>query len=139
MYAHGSLYLTIAPPTNEINNKQQPMTYPDNVTVYHKLTHDPESPHSSQYAFHLQAVILSESRQRPAARVHEDLVTYDYKKGKKTALPPFMLEQFKTTWALQEKAKKFWQKRIVDIESRVRNLEVESWDRADAVEDMGTA
>lgn len=115
------------------------MTYPDNVTVYHKLTHDPESPHSSQYAFHLQAVILSESRQRPAARVHEDLVTYDYKRGKKTALPPFMLEQFKATWALQEQAKKFWQQRIADIENRVRTLEVESWDRPDAVEDMGTA
>ena len=117
----------------------QPMTYPDTVTVYHKLAHDPGSPHSAQHGFFLQAIILSESRQRPAARIYEDIVTYDYKLGKKTALPPFLMEQFKSTWALQEQAKKFWRERILDIEDRVRTLEVESWDRADAVEDTGSA
>ncbi|PLB55269.1 hypothetical protein P170DRAFT_345488 [Aspergillus steynii IBT 23096] len=116
-----------------------PMTYPDQVTVYHKLAHDPESPHSAQHAFFLQAIILSESRQRPAARIHEDIVTYDYKLGKKTALPPFLMEQFKSTWELQEQAKKFWRERILEIEDRVRTLEVESWDREDAVEDTGSA
>ncbi|KAH8427966.1 thioesterase family protein [Aspergillus melleus] len=115
-----------------------PMTYPDKVTVYHKLAHDPDSPHSSQHAFFLQAIILSESRQRPAARVHEDLVTYDYKLGRKTALPPFLMEQFKSTWELQEQAKKAWRERILEIEDRVRTLEVESWDREDAVEDTGS-
>ncbi|KAE8148302.1 thioesterase-like superfamily-domain-containing protein [Aspergillus avenaceus] len=116
-----------------------PMTYPDKVTVYHRLVQDPTSPHSHKDAFHLQAIIISESRQRPAARVHEDIVTYDYRLGKKTAMPPFMLEQFKNTWDLQERAKEFWQQRILDIESRVRTLEVESWDRDDAVEDTGSA
>ncbi|RDW94192.1 thioesterase family protein [Aspergillus mulundensis] len=116
-----------------------PMQYPDKVTVYHKLIHDPSSSQSSQFAFHLQAMILSESRQRPAARVHEDLVTYDYKLGKKAAIPPFLMDQLKDTWKRQEQAKKEWQQRILDIEARVRKLEVESWDREDAVEDMGSA
>ncbi|BCS27225.1 thioesterase family protein [Aspergillus puulaauensis] len=116
-----------------------PMQYPDKVTVYHKLAHDPESSQSSQFAFHLQVMIVSEARQRPAARVHEDLVTYDYKIGKKAALPPFLMEQFKDTWKLQEEAKKHWRQRILDIEARVRKLEVDSWDRADAVEDTGSA
>ncbi|GFF27576.1 conserved hypothetical protein [Aspergillus udagawae] len=115
-----------------------PMTYPDKVTVYHKLVHDP-SAQQSQYAFDLQAMILSEARQRPAARVHEDIVVYDYKQNKKTTLPPFVEAQFQTMWELQERARKHWQQQILDIETQVRQLEVESWDREDAVEDMGSA
>ncbi|KAI9376000.1 Thioesterase/thiol ester dehydrase-isomerase [Aspergillus egyptiacus] len=116
-----------------------PMQYPDKVTVYHKLVQDPSSPQFSQFAFHLQVMILSEAKQRPAARCHEDLVTYDYKEGKKAAIPPFLLEQLKSTWKLQEEAKKFWKQRILDIEARVRRLETESWDRPNAVEDTGSA
>ncbi|KAK9579644.1 hypothetical protein V6Z96_005405 [Aspergillus fumigatus] len=115
-----------------------PMTYPDKVTVYHKLVHDP-SAQQSQYAFDLQAIILSEARQRPAARVHEDIVVYDYKQNKKTTLPPFVEAQFQIIWDLQERARKHWQQQILDIETQVRKLEVESWDREDAVEDMGSA
>jgi hypothetical protein len=114
------------------------MTYPDKVTVYHKLVHDP-STQPSKYAFYLQAMILSEAHQRPAARVHEDIVVYDYKQNKKTNLPPFMEEQFHTMWELQERAREHWQQQILDIETRVRKLEVESWDREGAVEDMGSA
>ncbi|PYI12374.1 hypothetical protein BO78DRAFT_301112 [Aspergillus sclerotiicarbonarius CBS 121057] len=116
-----------------------PMTYPDKVTVYHKLVHDPSSPKAPHHGFHLQAVIISEAHQRPAARVYEDNTMYDYKANKKTELPPFVFEQLKTTWKLQEQAKKFWQQRILDIETRVRTLETESWDREDAVEDTGSA
>lgn len=85
-------------------------------------------------------MILSEARQRPAARCHEDIVTYDYKRNQKTPeLPPFVFEQFKIIWDLQEKAKSEWQQKILEIENRVRTLEVESWDREDAVEDTGSA
>lgn len=115
------------------------MQYPDKVTVYHKLVHDPSSTQSSQFAFHLQAMILSEAKQRPAARVHEDLVTYDYKLGRKAAIPPFLMKQLMDTWKLQEQAKEHWRQRILDIEARVRRLETESWDREDAVEDTGSA
>ncbi|KAJ5172079.1 hypothetical protein N7492_004672 [Penicillium capsulatum] len=116
-----------------------PMKSPDKITVYQKLVHDPSSS-LSQSAFQLQVMILSEAKQRPAARCHEDIVIYDYKKNQKTpALPPFVYEQFKAIWELQEKAKKDWQQRILDIESRVRTLEVESWDRPDAVENTGSS
>ncbi|GAT27020.1 similar to An01g08300 [Aspergillus luchuensis] len=118
---------------------EMPMTYPDKVTVYHKLVHDPTSPDAPRHGFYLHAMIVSEARQRPAARVSEDLVIYDYKAIKKAELPPFVMEQFKSTWDLQEKAKRYWQERILDIETRVRTLETESWDREDAVEDTGSA
>lgn len=85
-------------------------------------------------------MIVSEAHQRPAARCYEDIVTYDYKLGRKTqALPPFMIDQFKAIWELQEKAKGTWQQRIIEIESQVRTLELESWDREGAVEDLGSA
>lgn len=116
------------------------MTSPDKITVYQKLVHDPSSSLSSQSAFQLQVMILSEARQRPAARCYEDIVTYDYRKNRKTPeLPPFILKQFQVMWELQEQAKKEWQQRILEIENRIRVLEVESWDRADAVEDTGSA
>ncbi|KAJ5777840.1 hypothetical protein N7520_001086 [Penicillium odoratum] len=115
-----------------------PMKSPDKITVYQKLILDTASP-SPQSAFQLQVMILSEARQRPAARCYEENVIYDYQKNKKTQLPPFMFKQFKTIWELQEKAKLEWQQRILDIESRIRTLEIESWDRADAVEDTGSA
>ncbi|KAL1849265.1 hypothetical protein Plec18167_008113 [Paecilomyces lecythidis] len=117
-----------------------PMKWPDKITVYQKLVRDPSSLPADHAAFELQVMILSEAKQRPAARVHEDNVTYDYRANRKTSsLPPFMMEQFKRMWALQEEAKRNWQQRILDIEGRVRALELDSWDRADAVEDMGSA
>lgn len=117
-----------------------PMKFPDKISVYHKLVQDPSSSLSSQSAFYLQVMIMSESRQRPAARCHEDIVTYDYQRNQKTPeLPPFILNQFKHIWELQEEAKKNCQQQILDIESKVRTLELESWDREDAVEDTGSA
>jgi hypothetical protein len=116
------------------------MTSPDKITVYQKLVPDPNGHLSSQSAFQLQVMIISEARQRPSARCYEDIVLYDYKKNRKTVkLPSFVMDQFQAMWELQETEAKKWQQRIEDIENRVRTLEVESWDRADAVEDNGSA
>ncbi|KAJ5769915.1 uncharacterized protein N7511_001966 [Penicillium nucicola] len=117
-----------------------PMTSPDKITVYQRLVPDSNSFLARQSAFQLQVLILSEAKQRPAARCHEDIVTYDYKKNQKTHhLPPFIKDQFKVIYELQEQAQKEWQQQIVEIENRVRTLELESWDRVDAVEDNGSS
>ncbi|KAJ5416057.1 hypothetical protein N7465_004752 [Penicillium sp. CMV-2018d] len=117
-----------------------PMESPDKITVYQKLIPDPSRHLSAQSAFRLEVMILSEAHQRPAARCFEDIVIYDYKKNRKTVnIPPFVMEQFETMWKQQEQEKENWRQRIADIENRVRNLELESWDRADAVEDNGSA
>jgi hypothetical protein len=84
-------------------------------------------------------MILSELHQRPAARCVEDIVVYDYKKGRKTELPPFMMDAFQETWERQEEAKKVAGERIEELDRVVRELETGSWDRADAVEDLGSA
>ena len=116
------------------------MTSPDKITVYQRLIPDPVGHLSSQSAFQLEVMILSEARQRPSARCFEDIVLYDYKKNRKTVdLPPFVLDQFNMIWKDQQQEKQKWRQRITDIENRVRTLEVESWDRSDAVEDNGSA
>ncbi|KAJ5231023.1 hypothetical protein N7489_011731 [Penicillium chrysogenum] len=117
-----------------------PMESPDKITVYQRLIPDPSGHLSSQSAFRLEVMILSEAHQRPAARCFEDIVIYDYKKNRKTVnIPPFVMEQFEAMWKQQEQEKDNWRHRIAEIETRVRNLELKSWDRADAVEDNGSA
>jgi YbgC/YbaW family acyl-CoA thioester hydrolase len=112
-----------------------PMTWPDKISVYHRLR---ERPGEETESMMLDVMILSELRQRPAARALEDVVVYDYRKAKKGPLPLFMLEQFRETFELQEKAKRENQASLADIEQRVRALEMQSWDRPDAKEDFGS-
>ncbi len=114
----------------------QPMKYPDHITVYHRLGVEPRN---GMEAFNFEVVILSELHQRIAARATEDCVMYDYRIGKKTTLKPFMVDVLRETWRLQEEAKRTNSERVTALLGRVRKLEVESWDRTDAVEDMGTA
>ncbi|EEA20141.1 hypothetical protein TMatcc_000117 [Talaromyces marneffei ATCC 18224] len=116
-----------------------PMTWPDKITVYHRLTKDPSDTLNKSY-FQQEALILSECKQRPAARVIEQNYLYDYTQLRKTSTAPeFILRQFQETWALQEESKKQWQQQVAGIENEVRRLELESWDNPDAVEDMGSA
>ncbi|KAL1639478.1 hypothetical protein SLS58_007910 [Diplodia intermedia] len=91
------------------------------------------------HSFILDVVILSERHRRPAARCVEDIVVYDYRRGRKTALKPFMLRQFRETFALQEAAKKKYSERVALLLKQVRALETSSWDRPDAKEDFGSA
>jgi hypothetical protein len=69
----------------------------------------------------------------------EDIVVYDYRQAKKSALPEFMINKFMETFEMQEKAKEECGKRVEGLLGRVRRLEEESWDREGAVEDMGDA
>lgn len=110
------------------------MKFPDHISVYHKLSSEPSE---STDAFSLHVLVLSELHQRPAARLEEDCALYDYKKNKKTSMPPWMAGVLQETWRLQEEAKRVNSARVRSLLDQVRQLEKESWDRADAVEDMG--
>lgn len=90
-------------------------------------------------SFVLDVLILSETHQRPAARCVEDIVVYDYRKGRKSPLQNLMVEQFRETFALQEEAKRRNELRVQDLLRKVERLEKGSWDRPDAVEDMGSS
>jgi hypothetical protein len=105
-------------------------------TVLHKLRNKPQA--DSDH-FILDVLILSEGHRRAAARCVEDIVVYDYKRGCKTALAPFMVDKFRETYELQEQAKEKYSGRVVRLLERVQGLEKSSWDRADAKEDFGSA
>jgi hypothetical protein len=111
------------------------MTYPDHISVFHKLRSFP-SPDSS--SFILDVLILSELHQRPAARCVEDIVVYDYKAGKKVNIRPFMMRAFEQTWREQEEEKVRVETRKQEVESAVGELERETWNREGAVEDLGS-
>ncbi|RFU24868.1 hypothetical protein B7463_g11472, partial [Scytalidium lignicola] len=113
-----------------------PMTWPDHISVFHKLR---SLPKASDTSFILDVMILSELHQRPAARCVEDIVVYDYRKAKKMVLPPFVMDAFVKTWEEQEDAKRKSLERIEEIEKQVRKLETDSWDREGAVEDLGSS
>ncbi|KAF7508008.1 hypothetical protein GJ744_009905 [Endocarpon pusillum] len=113
-----------------------PMTWPDRISVFHKLRFRPDERSESII---LDVVILSESRQRPAARCLEDVVVYDYRTSRRTTLPPFMLDQFQRTFELQETARFENESKIHHLLNRVRDIERNTWDRPDAREDLGTA
>lgn len=113
-----------------------PMQFPDRVTVLHKLNGKPVP---STDSFVLDVLILSEVHQRPAARCVEDLVVYDYAKGMKTPMKPFMAKVFQRVWEEQEEAKRKSNEMVRDIMERITRLEKTSWDREGAVEKIGTA
>lgn len=112
------------------------MKWPDRVTVFHRLR---TLPTENTDSFTLDVLILSELHRRPAARCVEDIVLYDYRKAKKIPLRPYMLEQFRKTYQLQEDAKRKYGDRVTVLIKRVEELEKASWDRPDAMEDLGGA
>ena len=113
-----------------------PMTWPDRISVYHKIRVMPQDTDTSML---LDVMVLSEGKQRVAAKAEEDVVVYNYKKGQKSTLPDYMLEQFKNQFEEQEAAKNANSRRVLQILERVGALEKETWDRIDAKEDLGSA
>ena len=112
------------------------MIWPDRISVYHKLR---SAPTATTDSFILDVLILSEKHQRAAARCVEDIVVYDYQRGRKSPLRDFMVQKFQETFELQEEARERNERKVRDLLDRVERLEKESWDREDAVEDMGHA
>lgn len=110
----------------------QPMAWPDRISVYHRLRSPPDR---STDSFILDVLILSERHQRPAARCVEDIVLYDYRRGSKIALTDFMVDNFQKTWTAQEEAKRQNNDRIVSLLQNVTRLEKSSWNKEGAVED----
>lgn len=115
-----------------------PMTYPDKVSVYHKLRYAP-SAQPSPTSLILDAVVLSHRHGRVSARMEEDVVIYDYRAARKTEMLPFMKNVLEDTFALQEEAKVRARARIRELIGAVERLERETWDRPDAKEDLGAA
>ena len=81
--------------------------------------------------------MLSERHQRAVARCVEDIVVYDYVHRKKISMPNFMIDQFRVLWWQQERMQRESIDRVTLLLRRLEDLERASWNREDAVEDMG--
>lgn len=77
------------------------MTWPDRISVYHRLGSNSVKCHEDGI-FSLNVLILSEKYQRASAECYEEIVVYDYNKGEKTHMRPFMAKAFSKTWVEQE-------------------------------------
>ncbi|KAI0875498.1 thioesterase-like superfamily-domain-containing protein [Hypoxylon argillaceum] len=113
-----------------------PMTAPDTISVYHRLSVPPEATDTSLI---LDCVIFSHAHRRIAARTFEDIAIYDYRTAKKTVLPGFMLDVLRDTWRQQGEQTDWARARIWGLLKDVESLEKETWDREDAIEDFGGA
>ena len=98
----------------------KPMTYPDSVTVLHKLA---EKPDYSSDSIVLEAVILSDQHKRPAARCFEDIAVYDYQAAKRAPLKDFMVDELRKTYELQEQSKKEVERRVVQLHQELEQIE----------------
>jgi len=110
------------------------MTWPDHITVLHKLA---KLPSKGDENFTLDVVIISELHQRASARCFEDVVIYNYQKGRKEAIPPWMLEAFEKTWEEQKAEELKVRERVNEVDGLIKTLEDDTWARDGAVEDCG--
>lgn len=101
-----------------------PVTFPDRVSVFHKITKPPE-PDSDHFI--LEAIILSEYHYRTAARLTEEIGIYDHIEGKKSTLKPNQVRDlnriFKRQPLNREAADKEideWMDRLTDLEMKVQ-------------------
>jgi len=100
----------------------QPLTYPDTLTVLHRL-HAAPDPTSS--IIPLDGIVLSARHRRPAARFTEENVLYDYAKGEKLKLGdrPWMFEALTRTWEEQEGERKRVWGRVEWVEREIAAVE----------------
>lgn len=115
-----------------------PLTYPDRVSVYHRLRYPP-SAQPSPSSLILDAAVFSHRHRRLSARVEEDVVIYDYRAVRKTEMPAFMRDVLEETFVQQQDEMLRARRRIWELIRGVESLEKETWDRPGAVEDIGGA
>ncbi|KAL1898277.1 hypothetical protein Sste5346_003685 [Sporothrix stenoceras] len=113
-----------------------PMTYPDAISVYHRLRVSPDANPKSTSLL-LDCVVLSHSHKRIAARLYEDVSFYDYRIASKTQMPEFIHKVLADIWRQQQQEMVLTRTRIWGLVAAVEQLEKQTWDREDAVEDLG--
>lgn len=114
------------------------MTYPDAISVYHRLRVSPDA-YSKSTSLLLDCVVLSHSHKRIAARLYEDVSFYDYRTASKTHMPEFVHKVLTGVWRQQQQEISRTRTRIWELVAAVERLEKQTWDRDDAVEDLGAA
>lgn len=82
--------------------------------------------------------MLSHRARRVAASVREAVAVYDYAAGRKMELPGWMRAVLEDTVRQQDEELVRARRRVWTLLDEVQSLEKETWDREDAVEDLGS-
>ncbi|KAJ3494030.1 hypothetical protein NLG97_g4345 [Lecanicillium saksenae] len=98
-----------------------PMTFPDQVTVLHKLV---EKPDSTSERVLMEAVAYSHKHKRPAARFFEDIAVYDYRAAKRAPLKPFMVEEMQAMYERQEQQQQQTEQKVQELVRSMDELKV---------------
>lgn len=98
-----------------------PMTFPDQVTVLHKLVTKPDS--TSDRVL-MEAVAYSHKHKRAAARFFEDIAVYDYRAAKKAPLKPFMVQEMQAMYELQDQRRQQTEQKVQEILQSMDELQV---------------
>ncbi|ODA77458.1 hypothetical protein RJ55_07087 [Drechmeria coniospora] len=103
-----------------------PITYPDRITVLHKMSRKLEYGADSIF---LEGAVLSESSKRIAARCFEEIAVYDYQAGRRAPLEDFMVDAFRAVYERQERCKAKRDSEVAQLQALVQQIE----DRAASV------
>ncbi|KAM3465105.1 hypothetical protein NHJ6243_001904 [Beauveria neobassiana] len=98
-----------------------PMTFPDQVTVLHKLVTKPDD---SSDRILMEAVAYSHKHKRAAARFFEDIAVYDYRAAAKAPLKPFMVKEMQVMYELQEQRRQQTEEKVQEMLQSLEDLEV---------------
>lgn len=98
-----------------------PMTFPDQVTVLHKLVTKPDD---SSDRILMEAVAYSHKHKRAAARFFEDIAVYDYRAAAKAPLKPFMVKEMQVMYELQEQRRQQTEEKVQELLQSLEDLEV---------------
>jgi hypothetical protein len=99
----------------------QPMTFPDQVTVLHKLVTKPDD---TSDRILMEAVAYSHKHKRPAARFFEDIAVYDYRAARKAPLKPFMVKEMQIMYELQEQRRQQTEEKVQELLQSLEDLQV---------------
>ncbi|KAI5920313.1 thioesterase-like superfamily-domain-containing protein [Camillea tinctor] len=113
-----------------------PMTYPDTISVYHKLS---KSISPGATLLNLECIILSHQHRRIAATTNESVVVYDYETAERAAVPRLAFPILREVWDQQNKEMNLARQKVWNLIREVAAIEMETWNRAGAIEDMGSA
>ncbi|KAM3556395.1 hypothetical protein MY1884_005080 [Beauveria asiatica] len=98
-----------------------PMTFPDQVTVLHKLVTKPDD---TSDTILMEAVAYSHKHKRPAARFFEDIAVYDYRAAAKAPLKPFMVKEMQVMYELQEQRRQQTEEKVQEMLQSLQELQV---------------
>ena len=85
----------------------------------------------------MRCAVLSHAHQRIAARITEECVIYDYRRGRKVPIPLWLQEVLAKETEEGDAEKTIWMKRRAELEMQVRELEEGSL-LSGKEEDMGS-